>query len=106
MLIRDPVPFKDSDLNAWLEDLPDSHGISDLEADFHETKPAFERLLVDHLERVWLNVNPIGTSGCRYWLPVDSDSRVRGQLAVSVQFSLQVARAGRLYAVPAQMDWN
>ena len=98
-LTHDPIPISDAEMEDWL-----SHFGPEMRAKFgerglHTTKPAYEELLVDDNNRVWLELSATQESTDVEWIVLDMDSRVVGKVILPFGARLKAIRGGRIYAV-------
>ncbi|MCY4673268.1 MAG: 6-bladed beta-propeller [Bacteroidetes bacterium] len=72
---HDPVPVTEVERNIWLSTYPDAQ--HELRSVFPETRPAYEALILDDSERIWLRLSaPKGAVEVR-WIVVNLEGRIQ-----------------------------
>ena len=98
-LTHDPIPISDAEMENWLSFFGPETTAKFNERGLHTTKPAYEELLVDDNNRVWLELSGAQDSTDVEWLVLDTDSRVVGKVTLPFGARLKAIRGGRVYAV-------
>jgi hypothetical protein len=98
-LTHDPIPVSDADMEDWLSYYGPEMRAKFSERGLHTTKPAYEELLVDDNNRVWLELSATQDSTDVEWIALDMESRVVGKVTLPFGTRLKVIRDGRVYAI-------
>ncbi len=98
-LTHDPILISDAEMEDWLSFFGPETRAKFNERGLHTTKPAYEELLVDDNNRVWLELSATQDSTDVEWLVLDTDSRVVGKVTLPFGARLKAIRGGRVYAV-------
>ncbi len=94
-----PIPVSDADMEDWMSHYGPEMRAKFRERGLHTTKPAYEELLVDDKNRVWLELSATQDSTVVEWIVLDMDSRVVGKVTLPFGARLKAIRDGRVYAV-------
>ena len=98
-LTHDPIPISDAEMEDWLSYFGPETRAKFNERGLHTTKPAFEELLVDDNNRVWLELSATQDSTDVEWIVLDMESRVVGKVILPFDARLKAIRGGRVYAI-------
>ena len=98
-LTHDPIPISDAEMEDWLSYFDPETRAKFSERGLHTTRPAYEELLVDDNNRVWLELSATQDSTDVEWIVLDMDSRVVGKVILPFDAKLKVVRGGRVYAI-------
>ena len=98
-LTHNPILIPDADMVDRLSYYGPEMRAQFNERGLHTTKPAYEELLVDDNNRVWLELSATRDSTDVEWIVLDTDSRVVGKVTFPFGASLRAIRGGRVYAV-------
>ncbi|MDE2827224.1 MAG: 6-bladed beta-propeller [Bacteroidota bacterium] len=98
-LTHDPIPVSDADMEDWLSYYGPEMRAKFNERGLHTTKPAYEELLVDDNNRVWLELSATQDSTDVEWIIMDLNSRVVGKVILPFGARLKAIRGGRVYAI-------
>ena len=101
-LIHDPIPISNAEMEDWLSYFGPETRAKFSERGLHTTKPAFEELLVDDNNRVWLELSATQDSTEVEWIVLDMDSRVVGKVTLPFDARLKALRGGRVYAIESK----
>lgn len=98
---HDPVPVTDDERNSWLSGLPDNVQ-HEMRSVVPKTRPAYEMLLLDDSERIWLRLSaPEGALEAR-WILVNLEGRVQATTILPSTVWLKVVAGNR--AIGASID--
>ena len=103
-LTHDPIPVSDAELEDWLSYYGPEMRAKFNERGLHTTKPAYEELLVDDNNRVWLELSATQDSTDVEWIVMDLNSRVVGKVILPFGARLKAIRGGRVYAIEKKGD--
>ena len=98
-LTHDPIPISDAEMEDWQSYYGPEMRAKFNERGLHTTKPAYEELLVDDNNRVWLELSATQDSTDVEWIILDMDARVVGKVILPFGARLKAIRGGRIYAV-------
>ena len=98
-LTHDPIPVSDTDMENWLSYYGPEMRAKFSERGLHTTKPAYEALLVDDNNRVWLELSATQDSPDVEWIVLHMDSPVVGKVTLPFGAKLKAVRGGRIYAI-------
>lgn len=98
-LTHDPIPISNAEMEDWLSYFGPETRAKFSERGLHTTKPAFEELLVDDNNRVWLELSATQDSTEVEWIVLDMDSHVVGKVILPFDARLKAIRGGRVYAI-------
>ncbi|MDE2827093.1 MAG: hypothetical protein OXL40_07250 [Bacteroidota bacterium] len=98
-LTHDPIPISDAEMEDWQSYYGPEMRAKFNERGLHTTKPAYEELLVDDNNRVWLKLSATQDSTDVEWIVLDTDSRVVGKVTLPFGARLKAIRRGRVYSV-------
>lgn len=98
-MTHDPIPISGAEMENWLSYFGPETRAKFSERGLHTTKPAYEELLVDDNNRVWLKLSATQDSTDVEWIVLDMDSRVIGKVTLPFDARLKAIRHGRVYAV-------
>ena len=101
-LIHDRIPISNAEMEDWLSYFGPETRAKFNERGLHTTKPAFEELLVDDNNRVWLELSATQDSTEVEWIVLDMDSRVVGKVRLPFDARLKAIRGGRVYAIESK----
>ncbi|MCY3613971.1 MAG: 6-bladed beta-propeller [Bacteroidetes bacterium] len=91
---HDPVPVTEDERNSWLSELPDNAQL-ELRSVVPKTRPAYEALLLDDSERIWLRLSaPEGAVEAR-WIVVDLSGRIQATTKLPSTIWLKVIEGNR-----------
>lgn len=95
-----PVPVVKNDMDAILAAISSERRRQRIiDADLHETKPAYETFVVDDQGRVWVKVSMSGVSSTAQWLIFGSEGEVVGETVLPANVKLEVVKSGRAYGI-------
>ncbi len=97
-LTHDPIPVSDADMENWLSYYGPEMRAKFSERGLHTTKPAYDELLVDDNNRVWLELSATRDSTDVEWIVLDMDSHVVGKVTLPFGARLKAIRDRRIYA--------
>ena len=98
-MTHDPIPISDAEMEERLSYFGPETRARFSERGLHTTKPAYEELLVDDNNRVWLRLSATQDSTEVEWIVLDMDSRVVGKVTLPFDARLKSVRRGRIYAI-------
>ena len=98
-LTHDPIPISNAEMEDWLSHFGPETKAKFSERGLHTTKPAYEELLVDDDNHVWLELSATQDSSDVEWIVLDMDSRVVGKVILPFDARLKAVRGGRVYAI-------
>ncbi|MDE2826024.1 MAG: hypothetical protein OXL40_01770 [Bacteroidota bacterium] len=91
---HDPVPVTEDERNSWLSDLPDN-AQHELRSVAPKTRPAYEALVLDDSERIWLRLSaPEGALEAR-WIVVNLKGRIHATTKLPSTVRLKVVAGNR-----------
>ncbi|MXW82281.1 MAG: 6-bladed beta-propeller [Rhodothermaceae bacterium] len=91
---HDPVPVTEDERNSWLSELPDNVQ-HELRSVVPKTRPAYEALVLDDSERIWLRLSaPEGALEAR-WILVNLEERVQATTILPSTVWLKVVAGNR-----------
>lgn len=91
---HDPVPVTEDERNSWLSELPDN-AQHELRPVVPKTRPAYEALVLDDSERIWLRLSaPEGALEAR-WILVNLEGRVQATTILPSTVWLKVVAGNR-----------
>ena len=98
-ITHDPIPISDAEMESRLSHFGPETRAKFSERGLHTTKPAYEELLVDDNNQVWLELSATQDSTDVEWIVLDMDSRVVGKVILPFGSRLKAVRGGRIYAI-------
>ena len=101
---HDPVPVTQAEMDNRMSNHGPDMQNTYRERGLHTTKPAYQELLVDDENRVWLELSITEDSTGVDWLVLDMDSRVVGTASFPLGIDIKAIRHGRVYAVERRAD--
>ena len=100
---HDPVSVTEDERNRWVSAHPDETQ-HELRSVLPKTRPAYEALLLDDLERIWLRLSaPQGAVKVR-WIVVDLEGRVQATTKLPSKVWLKVIAGNRAFGTSSDEE--
>ena len=99
---HDPVPVTEVERNMWLSTYPDAR--HEMRSVLPETRPAYEALLLDDSERIWLRLSgPKGAVEVR-WIVVNLEGRIQATTELPSTVWLKAIAGNRAFGASSEED--
>lgn len=95
---HDPVPVTQAEMDLHMSYYGPEMRNAFRERGLHTTKPAYNELLVDDENRLWLESSITADSNSINWIVMDMDSRVMGIASFPMHTDIKAVRHGHVYA--------
>ena len=91
---HDPVPVTEDERNSWLSELPDNVQ-HELRSVVPKTRPAYEALVLDDSERIWLKLSAPEDAVESRWILADLEGRIQATTILPSTVWLKVVAGNR-----------
>lgn len=101
---HDPIPVAQAEMDHHMSYYGPEMRDAFRERGLHTTKPAYNELLIDDENRLWLELSITADSASVDWVVLDMDSRVMGVASFPLDTNVKAIRHGRVYAADRKAD--
>lgn len=93
---HEPVPITDAEMAEAMPEEPNYRELVEAREP-HETKPAFQTLVVDDMSRIWIKLSSPEDAVQAEWLILSQESHAVGRTTLPASVDLEVIRGGYAY---------
>ena len=95
---HEPVPITDAEMAEAMPEEPNYRELVEAREP-HETKPAFQTLVVDEMSRIWIKLSSPEDAVQAEWLILSQESHAVGRTTLPATVDLEVIRGGYAYGI-------
>ncbi|MCY3613795.1 MAG: 6-bladed beta-propeller [Bacteroidetes bacterium] len=95
---HEPVPITDAEMAEAMPEEPNYRELVEAREP-HETKPAFQTLVVDEMSRIWIKLSSPENAVQAEWLVLSQESQAVGRTTLSAAVDLEVIRGSYAYGI-------